>query len=115
MKQLSDYFRDFERGYADMQSNRSHSESRNLGVHAEWNSYPDRACITHQDDMSRLDLPHFVMSASSDITRWRFDVNAHVSSVTNDAIVLSHEQVTGAKNASAIIEEILLNHLLRCR
>ena len=65
--------------------------------------------------MSKLDLPHFVVTASSDITRWRFDVNAHVSSVLNDAVVLSHEQGTGSKNASAIVEEILINHVLTCR
>lgn len=68
----------------------------------------------HQDDMIKVDLL-FVVSASSDITQWRFDLIAHVSSVTNDAIALSHEQGTGVKNASAIVEDILLNHLLSCR
>ena len=68
--------------------------------------------MMHQDDMSKVDLPHFFVSASSNITRWRFDVNGHVSAVTVDAIVLSHEQRTGPKNVSAIIEEILLTNLL---
>lgn len=65
--------------------------------------------------MAKLDLPHFVVSASSDITRWRFGANAHVSALHKDSFVFSNEQGTGPKNASAIAKEILLSHLLRCR
>lgn len=88
VKNLSDHFRKAEERYRETQ--RGHSHRREFTASAEWNLYPDRAMITHQDDMSKVDLPHFVVSASSDITRWRFDVNAHVSSVTNDAVVFSH-------------------------
>lgn len=80
-----------------------------------WTSLQNHASVTHQDDMTKVDLPHFVVNASADITRWRFDVNAHVNAVTKDAVVFSHEQVTGSKNASAIIEMILIDHLVRCK
>lgn len=115
VKKLSDHCRKVEVQYQRLQSSRSQRLDFYSTESVEWNLFADRACITHQDDMSKLDLPHFVVSASSDITRWRFDVNAHCSSVTNDAIVLSHEQGTGSKNASAIVEEIILSHLLSCR
>lgn len=104
VKSLSDYFKEVEISYRSLRIRQG--QSREV-EHVEWNFYADRACITHQDDMSKVDLPHFVLSASSDITRWRFGGNAHVSSITNDAIVLSQEQGSGAKNSSAIVEEIL--------
>lgn len=81
----------------------------------DWNSMPDHAMITHQDDMTKVDLPHFVISVSGDITRWRFDVNAHVSPITREAVIFSHEQGTGSKNSSSIIEMILLDHLVRSK
>lgn len=116
IKSLSDYFREVENRYREIQSRFGDgSRSQASASLADWNLYPDRACITHQDDMSKVDLPHFVVSASSDITRWRFDVNAHVSSITNDAVILSHEQGTGPKNSAAIIEELLIDHLLRSK
>ena len=80
----------------------------------KWNHFSDCACISHQDDMSKLDLPHFVVTASSDITRWRLDVNAHVSSVLNDAVFPSFEQGTGSNNSSVIVEENLMNHVVTC-
>lgn len=113
VKRLSDYSRIVENRYRGMRAGQSRYEGFSESV--VWKMFPDRVCMTHQDDMSKIDLPHFVVTASSDITRWRFDVNAHVSAVTNDAVVLSHEQGTGPKNASAIIEEILMNHVLSCR
>lgn len=114
LKKLSDLFRKIENKY------RERAKRREESLHGEeesvaWCMFPDRGCITHQDDMSKIDLPHFVVSASSDITRWRFGVNAHVSAVTNNGSILSYEQGNGQKNASAIIEEIIVNHLLQCR
>lgn len=104
VKVWSDHFRDVENSYRKL--NRSGNG---------WNSMPDHAVITHQDDMTKVDLPHFVVNVTADITRWRFDVDAHVSSVTKEAIIFSHEQGTGSKNASAIIEMIILDHLVRCQ
>lgn len=104
VKSWSDHFRRTENNYRHM---------NHLGN--GWNSLADHAVITHQNDMTKVDLPHFMVNASADITRWRFDVNAHVSSVTKEAVVFSHEQGTGSKNASAIVEMILLDHLVRCR
>ena len=112
VKMLSDNFRKVEVNYQRIQA-RQNQEF--VGVAIDWNSFPNRACITHQDDMSKLYLAHFVLLASFDITRWRFDAKAHVSSINNNAVVLSHEQGTGPRIASAFIEEILLDHLLRCR
>lgn len=80
-----------------------------------WNRLPSHAIITHQDDMTKVDLPYFIESASADITRWRFDANAHVSAVNDDAVVFSHEQGTGSKNSSCVAEEIILDHIIRCR
>lgn len=65
--------------------------------------------------MSKVDLPSIVMEASFDITRWRFDLNAHVSAVTDHALVLSHEQGCGVKSSSVIMEMILLEHIVNCR
>lgn len=42
--------------------------------------------------MSKEDLPSFIVEASCDISRWRFDVNAHVSTINDNSIVFSHEQ-----------------------
>lgn len=70
------------------------------------NSLPNRAIITHRDDMAKVDLPHFVLNASAHITRWRFDVHAHASAVFKETMIFSHEQGTWPKNSSAIIEMI---------
>lgn len=64
--------------------------------------------------MTKVDLPSFVVEASADITRWRYDVEAHVNAITHAKDVYSHEQGSGAKNGSSIIENILLDHLLTC-
>lgn len=104
VKSWSDYFRDVENSYRRL----------NLSGNG-WNSMPNHAIVTHHDDMTKVDLPHFVVNASADITHWRFDVNAHVSAVTKESVIFSHEQGTGAKNASAIIEMILLDHIVRCK
>ena len=98
----SDFFRDAENSY------------RRLNVCGDgWTSLQNYAVVTHQDDMTKVDLPHFLVNASADITRWRFDMNALVSAVTKYAVIFSHEQGTGSKNASAIIEMILIDHLVR--
>ena len=79
-----------------------------------WCQRRNFALVTHQDDMTKVDLPHIVVDASADITRWRFDVNAHVNAVTGDCVVFSHEQGAGSKNASSIIETVLLDHIVTC-
>lgn len=107
VKRIGDHFRAVENYYRQTRSF--------LGPSRGWNSFHDHACITHQDDVSKVDLPYFVESASADITRWQFDVSAHASAVTNGAAVFSHEQGPGPKNVSAIIEEILLEHIISCR
>lgn len=65
--------------------------------------------------MTKVDIRKFPVSVTSDITRWRYDVNAHCSSVTGESIVFSHEQGPGSKTASSIIEMIFLDHILRCK
>lgn len=80
-----------------------------------WRQRHYHAVLTHQDDMTKIDLPSFIISASSDITRWRYDVNAHLSAITNETIVFSHEQGVGAKTGSSEMELVLLDHILRCR
>lgn len=104
VKLWSDFFRTVENRYRELRVTGS-----------EWNSMYNHAMITHQDDMTKVDLPHFMVNVSADITRWRFDVNAHVNAVTKEAIIFSHEQGTGSKNASAIMEMILIDHLVRCK
>lgn len=106
VKRMGDYFRGVENGYR--------SGDRLNGPYRGWNSLPGHACMTQQDDVTKVDLPYFVVSASTDITRWSFDVNAH-GAITNNAVVFSHEQGTGPKNISKIIEEILSEHILSCR
>lgn len=83
------------------------------GLGGGWNKCVDHATITHQDDMTEVDLPHFVVTTTGDITQWRFGVNAHVISVTDDCTIFSTEQGAGAKNTSSIIEQIILDHILR--
>lgn len=104
LKLLTDHFRGVERQYATMHE-----------APCGWRQRHDHAILTHQDDMTKVDLPSFIITASSDITRWRYDVNAHVSAVTGECVVFSHEQGTGAKTGSSIIELILLDHILRCQ
>lgn len=81
----------------------------------KWNWYDEHGFITHQDDMTKIDLPYFVKSASADISRWRSHANAHVSAINGDAVVFSHKRGTGPKNVGCIVEEIILDHLIRCR
>lgn len=89
VKMMGDHFRGVERSFHQLKVYERPSQG--------WNTLLGHACITHQDDMTKVDLPYFVESASADITRWRFDVNAHVSAVTNDAVVFSHDQGAGSK------------------
>lgn len=67
------------------------AENKECPDSAEWNQFPDRASLMHQDDMSKVDWLHFFVSTSSDITGYILDVSGHVSTVTNDATVFSHE------------------------
>lgn len=106
LKEFTDFFRSFQRNQ-EMISDITSS--------FEWLQCPDRAILTHRDDMTKVDLPCFIVNASADITRWRFDVNAHVVAITDESISFSHEQGTGPKNGSSVLELILLDHLLRCK
>ena len=105
LKRVADHFRATENRYRADGSN---------PLPSNWRSRSDLALFTHQDDMTKVDLPHIIVSASADITRWRFDVNAHVNAITGDCHVFSHDQGTGSKNASTIFEEVLLDHILSC-
>lgn len=89
VKKLSDHFREVEKQYR--------GSIDFLKWSAGWRSLHDHAYRTLQDDMSNVDLPNFVELASADITKWRFDVTAHVSPAINDAIVFSHQQGPGSK------------------
>lgn len=80
-----------------------------------WCDRKDHAIVTHQDDMTKVDLPSFSVSASSDITRFRFDVSGHVNAITEECHVYSHELGCVAKSGGLIMETILLDHVLRCR
>lgn len=80
-----------------------------------WCTIPNHATIVHQDDMTKVDLPSFVVTASADITRWRFGVTGFVDAVTNMSNVFSIEQGGPSKTGGFIMELILLDHLVRCR
>ena len=86
--------------------------SRDSAPVYRWRQRPNHALLTHQDDMTKVDLPHFVTEASGDITRWRYDINAHVNAINGNCVVLLHEQGPGSKNATAIAEGIILDHIL---
>ena len=85
------------------------------GIPHAWCSRFGMGMITHQDDMSKVDLPSTIVDASCDITRFRFNVNAHVNLTTKDSVVFSHEQGSGPRNGSSVMETILLQHLLQCK
>lgn len=59
LKGFIDHFRQVERAYL-----RLGSRSR-----TGWKQRIDHAIITHQDDMTKVDLPSFIVTASSDIAR----------------------------------------------
>lgn len=110
LKRLVDYFRKSENHYVDM-------EQKDIAPFG-WAGRPyhaRHAILTHRDDMTKFDLPCFIQTASSDITRWRYDVNAHVDVISGRTIVFSHEKGGSQKNASWLIELILLDHIIRCR
>lgn len=52
ISKLSDYFRNVENSYRAAPVN-------GMG----WKMFSDRGCLTHQDDMSKVDLPHFAVTA----------------------------------------------------
>lgn len=109
LKRLTDHLR-FQENKCRQQSCSPDSFGNN-----EWCHRRNFGLVTHQDDMKKVDLSHVVVEASADITRFRFDVNAQVNAVTGDCVVFSHEQGTGGKNASALLELILLDHILTCK
>ena len=110
LKRLIDHFRQQE----NYERSRAGSEFDALQRPFKWRQRPEMALLTHQDDMTKVDLPHTVVESSSDITRWRFDINAHVNAITGDAVIFSHEQGAGPKRASTLIETIILDHLMTC-
>lgn len=81
LKVITDHFRVAESVYVEMRN-----------APSGWRQRHYHAVITHQDDMTKVDLPSFIIEASSDITRWRYVVNAHVDSVTGECVGFSHEQ-----------------------
>lgn len=107
IKQMIDFFRRKENELRREGLIRSHDSN--------WNVLKNHAILIHQDAMTKVDLPHFLTEASCDITRFRFDITAFVNAITGDTTVFSHEQGSGPKNSSSIIEEILLHFGLRSR
>lgn len=65
--------------------------------------------------MSKVDLPYFLIDVSMNLTRFRFDVSAHVNAIDQEAIAMSYEQGSPPKGRSELIESILIDHILRCR
>lgn len=53
---------------------------------------PNEAVITHQYAMSKVYLTYFSVDSSVNLTRFRYDITAHVDAVTDEAVVLSHER-----------------------
>lgn len=71
--------------------------------------------MSHQDDMNKPNVPSFVKDPLSELARYRPDVTAHVSAISGNFIVMSHEVGSGQKNSASIFESVLLNHILTCR
>ena len=82
----------------------------------KWNLLPPRnGLLTHADDMSAINIPHFVLNSVSELTRFAYSVNAHVSPITGNATVFSVEQGEGPHDSSSVFEKVLLDHFLTCR
>lgn len=71
--------------------------------------------ITHQDDSTKVNLPHATVDSSADITLWRCGVNSNVNAISGASNVFSYDQGRGPKNSSAIVETIVLEHVLNCQ
>lgn len=84
-------------------------------VDVSWRSRKNIGISVHQDDATRVNVPHFSVQSQADLTAFHQDVNGNVSTVTNGAIVFTHDQGGGSKNGSSIVETIILNHLLTCQ
>lgn len=95
MKDFIDHFSNGENLYRELESGGSR-------IQKGWRQRLDHAIIIHQDDMSKVYLPSFVVTASSDITRRRYDLKAHVNAVREETFAFSHEQGGGAKNGFSI-------------
>lgn len=65
--------------------------------------------------MTKPNIPSFVQDSLSELALYSPDVTAHLSAITRDAVVMSHELGTGQKNSGSIFENILIDHLLKCR
>lgn len=98
-----------EEKYEITEESRKHLLSRKLC------SASEHAIIPHQDGMIKLDLPYFIVTASSNIASFRYDLNVHINVVTNEDIILSHGIGAKDKNRGQRMKWILIDHLLRCR
>lgn len=104
----SDFFRSEE--------NRNIDYTRKSGQSfpTDWNAKPWSGNLFHHDDTSKVDIPYVARDFSDDITKFRVEVHAEVSSVSEKAFVYSHGVGGGAKNASSLFQFMLENRLLEC-
>lgn len=84
------------------------------GASREWFSLHNQGMVTDHEAMSKVDLPYLVVEASMNMSRYRYDITAHVDNVTDNVNVFSNEQGQPPKGRSYIIESILVDHVLRC-
>lgn len=75
----------------------------------DWQKRSSHALITHQDEITKVDLLSCVVSASADITRWSFDATAHIDAFTGDCLVYSYEQGFCPKKGSSL-SSLFLDH-----
>lgn len=78
----------------------------------KWLSLPIEIDARHQDNKTKSDLPRFVESSISDLSRFRYSVNGQVDVVKGGAHVFTIEQGDGSKNGSSIFELMLLSMIL---
>lgn len=109
LKALNKHFQGVEAHYGEIEQNRRNILSR------KWKNASDHAIINHQDAMTKVYLPYFCVTATSNITRFSFDVKGHVNTVTNESIVLSNELGSPPNNNGEIMESVIIGHVLRCR
>lgn len=113
LKKLAHAFR--EEHNKDMEAFRNLVSGVSIEESPAWLSRKGRAVFTHQDDMTKPDVPTFHQDSLSSLARYRPDVTAHVSVLSGDATVTTHEYGSGAKNSGSVFEGILLNHIFTCK
>lgn len=79
-----------------------------------WWSKVGKAMVTDEDAMTKFYLPTFVVEVSFTLTRFRYDVTTHLNLVTDEANVFTHELGMVPKGSAEIIEDMLLDHIIRC-